>query len=157
MVQYYTCMSEIRDVILKKMLSLGLTIYQVAKLVEGRIPKRTVYAFLSGEKDTGTETASIIMQELGLTIKENPEKTLSIIKEVKMKSKKFRGRIIAEWEQAGKPKWCPRELLGICLLIDLEFAIEGLNPAPKFRSAIKENNFSYLMNWAQGLKFKTWE
>jgi predicted transcriptional regulator len=73
-------MSEIRDVILKKMRSLGLTIYQVAKLVSNRIPKRTVYAFLSGEKDTGTETASIIMQELGLTIKENPEKTLSIIK-----------------------------------------------------------------------------
>jgi hypothetical protein len=150
-------MSEIRDVILQKMLSLGLTIYQVAKLVQNRIPKRTVYAFLSGEKDTGTETASIIMQELGLTIKENPEKTLSIVKEVKMKSKKFRGRVIAEWEQAGKPKWCPRELLGMCLLVDLDFEREGLNPAPTFRNHIKEKDYSSLMTWANGLKFKLWK
>jgi hypothetical protein len=150
-------MSEIRDVILKKMLSLGLTIYQVAKLVESRIPKRTVYAFLSGEKDTGTETASIIMQELGLTIKENPEKTLSIIKEVKMKPKSFSGRVKAEWGQAGKPKWSIRELLGMCLLVDLELEREGLNLAKTFRNHIKEKDLPSLLNWANGLKFKKWK
>ena len=63
-------MSEIREQILKQMRKSGLTIYQVAKMVKGKIPQRTVYAFLTGEKDTGTETASIILQTVGLEIKE---------------------------------------------------------------------------------------
>jgi hypothetical protein len=61
-------MSEIRDAILKEMRKSGMTIYQVAKLVEDRVPQRTVYAFLTGEKDTGTETASVLMRALGLTL-----------------------------------------------------------------------------------------
>ncbi len=61
-------MEGIRDSILEEMLKSGLTIYQVSKMVEDKIPQRTVYAFLAGEKDTGTETASIIMKVLGLTI-----------------------------------------------------------------------------------------
>ena len=52
-------MSDIRNAILQQMSSLGLSSYRVSKMVEDHIPKRTVYAFLSGEKDTGTKTASI--------------------------------------------------------------------------------------------------
>jgi hypothetical protein len=61
-------MTDIREAILKQMHNSGLTIYQVAKLVEKEVPQRTVYAFLTGEKDTGTKTASIIMRALGLNI-----------------------------------------------------------------------------------------
>ncbi|MBL7143302.1 MAG: hypothetical protein ISS76_03635 [Phycisphaerae bacterium] len=152
-------MSDIRDAILQQMLSLGLTIYKVSKMVEDHIPKRTVYAFLSGEKDTGTETASILMETLGLKVEINPGKAeyLRAERMKQSKSKTFLGRIKAEWEKAGKPNWSPRELLGVCLLIDLEFNIEGLNPAEKFRNAVESKNYSYLITWAQGLKFKTWK
>ena len=63
-------MSEIRKAILKQMQKRNLTIYQVSRLVEGKVPQRTVYAFLTCEKDTGTETAGILMKALGLTIAE---------------------------------------------------------------------------------------
>ncbi len=61
-------MSEIREAILKEMRKRNMTIYQVAKLVEGKVPQRTVYAFLTSEKDAKTKTASPILKALGLTI-----------------------------------------------------------------------------------------
>jgi len=67
-------MSEIRKQILKQMQKSGLTIYQVAKMVEDKVPQRTVYAFLTREKDTGTKTASIILRAIGLEIKEKQQK-----------------------------------------------------------------------------------
>lgn len=141
------------------MTSLGLTIYQVSKMVKDRIPKRTVYAFLSGEKDTGTETASILMETLGLKVEVNSDRTEYLRAEImkQSKTKTFLGRIKNEWEKAGKPNWSLRELLGFCLLIDLELSIEGLNPAQKFRNAVESKNYSYLITWVQGLKFKTWK
>ena len=77
-------MSEIREQILKQMRKSGLTIYQVAKMVKGKIPQRTVYAFLTGEKDTGTETASIILQTVGLEIK---------MKRIKKRAKRLRKEV----------------------------------------------------------------
>ena len=65
-------MSEIREAILKQMKKSGMTIYQVGKLVEDKVPQRTVYAFLAGEKNAGTRTASIIMKALGLTVTTKP-------------------------------------------------------------------------------------
>ena len=65
-------MLEIRQAILKQMNKSGMTIYRVAKLVENKVPQRTVYAFLTGEKDAGTKTASIIMKALGLTVTTKP-------------------------------------------------------------------------------------
>ena len=152
-------MSDIRNIILQQMTSLGLTIYQVSKMVKDRIPKRTVYAFLSGEKDTGTETASILMETLGLKVEVNSDRTEYLRAEImkQSKTKTFLGRIKNEWEKAGKPNWSLRELLGFCLLIDLELSIEGLNPAQKFRNAVESKNYSYLITWVQGLKFKTWK
>jgi predicted transcriptional regulator len=66
-------MSMIREAITKCMEGAGLTVYQVAKKVEGKVPMRTVYAFLRGEKDTGTETASEILMALGLRITPGPK------------------------------------------------------------------------------------
>ncbi len=70
--QYFAIMSEIRQAILKQMNKSGMTIYRVAKLVEDKVPQRTVYAFLNGEKDAGTRTASIIMKALGLSVTTKP-------------------------------------------------------------------------------------
>jgi len=69
-------MSDIRDAILKQMLASGMTIYQVAKLVEGTVPQRTVYAFLTGEKDAGTQTASAILKAVGLTVTPRPKRRM---------------------------------------------------------------------------------
>lgn len=152
-------MSDIRNAILQQMSSLGLTIYQVSKMVEGCIPKRTVYAFLSGEKDTGTVTASILMETLGLKVEVNPDR-IEYLRTKRMKqskSKTFLGRLKAEWKQAGKPKWNLRERIGMCLLIDLEFRIEGPHPAKEFRKAVERKDYKYIKTWVQGLKFKTWK
>ena len=152
-------MSHIRNAILRQISSLGLSVYQVSQMVEDHIPKRTVYAFLSGEKDTGTKTASVIMEALGLSVNVDPDNDL-LTKGIDMKVEKprtLRGRVIAEWKKAGKPNWSPRELLGMCLLVDLEFSSEGLNPAEKFRHAVKSKDYGYLITWAQGLKFKSWK
>jgi hypothetical protein len=152
-------MSEIKDMILGQMLKLGVSIYQVSKLVKDKIPQRTVYAFLAGEKDAGTETASVIMKAIGLTIAPINDKSL-LMDGIKMKEKKsntFRGRAKQEWIKAGRPNWSPRELLGICLLVDFEFAVEGLNPALKFRKAIESKDYNYLITWAQGLKLASWK
>ena len=140
------------------MLDLNLSIHQVSKLVETKIPRRTVYAFLTGEKDTATKTASIIMDALGLSVKRDLEKTVKI-KEKIMKTEKpksFRKRIMTEWETIGKPNWSPRELLGMCLLIDFDFAKEGQNPAPTFRKYVQEKNYSQASTWSAGLKFSKW-
>jgi plasmid maintenance system antidote protein VapI len=152
-------MGQIRDSILKQMLKLELTIYQVSKKLEGKIPQRTVYTFLTGEKDMGTETASILMETLGLKVEVNTDRT-EYLRAERMKKEKpesFRGRVIAEWKKAGKPNWSSRELLAICLLVDFELRTEGLNPAEVFRKHVENRNYSKAMTWAQGLKFKTWK
>jgi len=61
-------MTIIRDAILQRMKELDLTTYRVSKLIEDKIPQRTVYAFLSGTNDASCQVASIIMERLGLTI-----------------------------------------------------------------------------------------
>jgi len=61
-------MSKIRDIILKQMQTSGLTIYRISKMVEGKVPQRTVYDFLSGKTDASTEVASAILDALGLKI-----------------------------------------------------------------------------------------
>jgi hypothetical protein len=63
-------MINIRDAILKKIKKDGLTINQVANLpkVKSKIPRRTVYAYLSGEKDSASKTVSILLDAVGLTI-----------------------------------------------------------------------------------------
>jgi predicted transcriptional regulator len=67
-------MSKIRDLILKRMRKSGLTTYRLCKMVEGKVPRRTVYDFLSGKKDTTTKVAWTLMQALGLQITHKAKK-----------------------------------------------------------------------------------
>ncbi len=61
-------MLDIRQAILDQIEKSGMTINQVAKLVEGKIPRRTVYAYLRGEEDSLSKTVSILLEAVGLTI-----------------------------------------------------------------------------------------
>ena len=63
-------MKDLRKEILKKIKKDKLTINQVTNLpkVKGKISRRTVYAFLSGEKDSASKTVSILLDAVGLTI-----------------------------------------------------------------------------------------
>ena len=47
----------------------GWSHYRLVNKLEGKMPARTVYAFLAGEQDLTTERASIILKALGLKIK----------------------------------------------------------------------------------------
>ncbi len=67
-------MADIRQSILDRMHELGWTINHVSVLVKDRIPRRTVYAYLTGEFDARTEVASALMEVLGLTITSKPVK-----------------------------------------------------------------------------------
>jgi predicted transcriptional regulator len=61
-------MSLIRDAILKRMRELNVTTYRLSKMVTGKVPQRTIYAFCSGESDASSEVVSAIMEALGMTI-----------------------------------------------------------------------------------------
>ena len=61
-------MLDIRQAILKQIDKTGLTINQFAKRVEGKVPRRTVYAYLRGEEDSLSKTVSILLEAVGLTI-----------------------------------------------------------------------------------------
>ena len=68
------------------------------------------------------------------------------------KKRKLRGRVIAEWQDAGKPNWGIRETIGMSLLVDAELRAEGLNPAPAFRKAIESNDLQYVRSWLPGCR-----
>ncbi len=96
---------------------------------------------------------------LGLVLKFSPGQP-NLKKGIAMKAEKpksFRGRIIAEWKKLGKPNWNLREQIGMSLLIDFDFRIEGSNPAEEFRKAVDAKDYGYIKQWVGGLKFKTWE
>ena len=56
--------------------------YQLAKTLKKVIPESTIYEYLRGDTDLGTERASIILQALGLHIKRKPNKGISPRREV---------------------------------------------------------------------------
>ncbi len=68
-------------------------------------------------------------------------------------NKKLRGRVIAEWEDAGKPNWGIRETTGMCLLANAELKAEKLNPVQEFRKAIESSNLKYVKTWVLGCHF----
>ncbi|MHC4205088.1 MAG: hypothetical protein ACYSTT_10590 [Planctomycetota bacterium] len=61
-------MLDLRQAILEQLKQSGLTINQFAKQVEGKVPRRTVYAYLRGEEDSLSKTVSILLEAVGLTI-----------------------------------------------------------------------------------------
>jgi len=103
--------------------------------------------------------ADRLCKALGLVVKVSPDQT-NLKKGIAMKAEKpksFRGRIIAEWENLDEPNWSLREQIGMSLLIDLEFRIEGPHPAEEFRKAVEAKDYKYIKQWVGGLKFKTWK
>ena len=59
----------LRKQILDEMKRQGLSHYAVVERLSERIPRRTVYQYLSGKSDMGGEKVSILMAELGLSLK----------------------------------------------------------------------------------------
>ena len=59
----------IRETIQKELRRRGWSHYRLAKELEGKMPARTVYAYLSGKCDLVSDRVSIILQALGLRIK----------------------------------------------------------------------------------------
>ena len=66
-------MDIIKKAILTEMKRRGWTCYRLSKELKGKLPQRTVYAYLSDKKkskrDISAERVSIILKELGLKIK----------------------------------------------------------------------------------------
>ena len=67
-------MDMIKKAIKVEMERRGWTCYKLVKELDGKLPQRTVYAYLSEKKDSANkrdisaERASIILKELGLKI-----------------------------------------------------------------------------------------
>ena len=47
----------------------GWSRYRLVKELEGKMPPRTVYSYLAGERDLSSERASVLLEALGLKIK----------------------------------------------------------------------------------------
>jgi hypothetical protein len=66
--QYTTLMSQsFRSIIKREMKRQDLSGYALAKQVDGRIPARTVYAYLAGT-DLRGETVAVLADALGLEL-----------------------------------------------------------------------------------------
>ena len=61
-------MIDLRQAILDQLQESGLKINQLAKQVEGKVARRTVYAYLRGEEDSLSKNVSILLDAVGLTI-----------------------------------------------------------------------------------------
>jgi plasmid maintenance system antidote protein VapI len=61
-------MTMIRKAIIKRMAELKLTTNQLSEKLKDRIPRQTIYDFLSGRTDARTEVAAELMKALGLDI-----------------------------------------------------------------------------------------
>ena len=61
-------MMDIRQAILEQLDKNEWTIYQLAKKVEGKVPRRTVYAYMRGEEDSLSKTVAILLEAAGLHI-----------------------------------------------------------------------------------------
>lgn len=59
----------IRESILSELHRRKWSHYRLVKEVEGKIPERTVYSYLSGERDLTSNRASVLLHALGLQIK----------------------------------------------------------------------------------------
>ncbi len=69
-------MAMIRKAIIKRMNELKLNPNQLSVTLKGRIPRRTIYDFLSGKTDARSEVVSELIKVLGLELvaKKKPKK-----------------------------------------------------------------------------------
>lgn len=61
-------MDMIKKAIKSELKRRGWTCYRLSKELKDKIPQRTVYSYLSGERDISTKRVSVILKELGLKI-----------------------------------------------------------------------------------------
>jgi len=59
----------VRESIQKELKRRGWSRYRLVKELAGAVPATTVYEYLAGKMDLGSERASIILKALGLTIR----------------------------------------------------------------------------------------
>jgi hypothetical protein len=64
----------IRETIQKELKRKGWSHYRLVQELEGKMPARTVYAYLSGKCDLVSDRVSIMLQVLDLQIKLKPKK-----------------------------------------------------------------------------------
>ncbi|MHC4165591.1 MAG: hypothetical protein ACYSWQ_01385 [Planctomycetota bacterium] len=64
----------IRQIILKDLKRRGWSRYRLVKELDGAIPMSTIYDYLGGETDLGSDRVSIILQALGLRITSDKRK-----------------------------------------------------------------------------------
>lgn len=61
-------MRTVRKIVRDRIGELGLTTYAVAKLVEGKMTKQTVYNFVNGRRDIKSDSLDHLLDALGLRI-----------------------------------------------------------------------------------------
>jgi hypothetical protein len=61
-------MTMIRKTIIERMNELNLNANQLSEKLKGKIPRQTIYDFLTGTSDARTEVASELMRVLGLEL-----------------------------------------------------------------------------------------
>ena len=66
-------MTMIRDIIIKRMKELDMNTNQLSEKLKGKIPRQTIYDFLSGRNDARSEVVSELIKALDLELK--PKKT----------------------------------------------------------------------------------
>jgi len=59
----------IRKTIIKRMNELNLNPNRLSEMLKGRIPRQTIYDFLSGKTDARTEVVSELMKALELELR----------------------------------------------------------------------------------------
>ena len=62
-------MTMIREAITKRMKELDLNPNQLSEMLKGKIPRQTIYDFLSGRTDARSEVVSELIKALGLEIR----------------------------------------------------------------------------------------
>lgn len=61
-------MTMIRKAIIERMTELNLNANRLSEMLKGKIPRQTIYDFLTGNTDARTEVASDLMKALGLEL-----------------------------------------------------------------------------------------
>lgn len=62
-------MTMIRKTIIERMHEMDLNPNQLSEMLKDRIPRRTIYDFLSGKSDARSEVVSALMEALELELK----------------------------------------------------------------------------------------
>ena len=73
-IPYNANMTMIRDTIKKRMKELNMNTNQLSEKLKDKIPRQTIYDFLSGKTDARSEVVSALMKALGLELKPKKRK-----------------------------------------------------------------------------------